>query len=274
VDPAGDALDRELLDIKKAFNRLVERLDGLPPGLRDKVQGSFTQRLFDRPVLVDTPRGMLSFVALGKIAAGRANAVLTKQPATIAWIDAFAPGSVFWDIGANIGVYTLYAALREDVRVVACEPAAVNYFQLAANCEINGIDRRVDCLPIGVGRSAALARIGVSQFAPAASFKFQTADDAASPEQPAIVLSIDQLVQDFGLPCPNYLKIDTPGSTEAVIEGAARTLRRADVREVHIELREHSRSGQQLLATMADCGLTVGSRHPHGDSADLTLVRR
>jgi len=35
------------------------------------------------------------------------------------------PGSVFWDIGANVGVLTLYAATRGDLRVWAFEPAAV-----------------------------------------------------------------------------------------------------------------------------------------------------
>ena len=53
---------------------------------------------------------------------------------------------MFWDIGANIGVYTLYAGLRGDTRVVAFEPAGVNYFLLAANCELNRMNDRVDCL--------------------------------------------------------------------------------------------------------------------------------
>ena len=100
---------------------------------------------------VETPHGPLSFVALGKGPAGRAGSLFTKQPQTIAWIDSFRPGSVFWDVGANVGVYTLYAARRGDTRVVAFEPAAVNYFVLSANCEINAFDDRVTCLLMGLG---------------------------------------------------------------------------------------------------------------------------
>ena len=59
------------------------------------------------------------------------------------------PGSVFWDIGANIGVLTLYAAMRGDLKVWAFEPAAVNYYNLVANCELNGLERRVRCLQLG-----------------------------------------------------------------------------------------------------------------------------
>ena len=70
---------------------------------------------------METPRGRVAYVTLNRPSAGRAATMLTKQPATIEWIDRFQPGSVFWDIGANVGVYTLYAALRGDTRVVAFE---------------------------------------------------------------------------------------------------------------------------------------------------------
>ena len=98
--------------------------------------------------------------------------MLTRQPATIAWIDAFEPNSVFWDVGANIGVYTLYAALRRDIRVAAFEPAAVNYFLLSANCEANKFDDRVQCLLVGLGRERSVARLEVSQFVAGKSFSF------------------------------------------------------------------------------------------------------
>ena len=58
------------------------------------------------------------------------------------WIDDMWPGSVFWDIGANVGVLTLYAAMRGDLDVWAFEPAAVNYYNLVANCELNRVQPR------------------------------------------------------------------------------------------------------------------------------------
>lgn len=42
------------------------------------------------------------------------------EPETVAWIDDFiADGEVMWDIGANIGLYALYAALGPGIRVLA-----------------------------------------------------------------------------------------------------------------------------------------------------------
>jgi len=60
-----------------------------------------------------------------------------KEPETIAWIDDMSPGEVLYDVGANIGIYTLYAASR-GVQVVAFEPVLENYVRLVQNIELNG----------------------------------------------------------------------------------------------------------------------------------------
>lgn len=61
----------------------------------------------------------------------------TKEPETIAWINDMKAGEVLYDVGANIGVYTLYAASR-GVNVVAFEPVLENYMRLVQNIELNG----------------------------------------------------------------------------------------------------------------------------------------
>lgn len=260
---------------KKDFRLLLDRLRRLPVGSRAKLQSSFAQKLVDETLVIDTPAGSLSFVLLGKTAGGRATSLLRKQPATIEWIDSFRPSSVFWDVGANIGVYTLYAALR-GARVVAFEPAAVNYFLLAANCEANGMSGHVDCLPLGLGGTKAITRFEVSQFESAKSFSSSGTDTGQGRgRQAALILSIDQLIEEYELVCPNYIKIDAPGMTEAIVSGGARTLQRPDVRELHIEIREHSKAGQRIVEGLARSGLVVASRHEHteGGSADVTFRR-
>ena len=261
---------------KKEFGLLRDRLQHhMPPAARAHLQGAFTEDLLAETVSYDTPRGPLSFVILGKTSAGRAATLMTKQPGTIEWIDAFAPDSVFWDIGANIGVYTLYAALRKDMRVVAFEPVAVNYFLLAANCEANELDGRVDALLLGVGGGRSVGRIETSQFKPGKSFSFKGKRDTPyAGHQAALILSMDQLVEDFGLPCPNYIKIDTPGMSEAILAGGAKLLRRPDVREIHMELNEERQGAPAITALLDGAGFVASTRHTHGGSSDLTFIRR
>jgi FkbM family methyltransferase len=258
--------------VKKQFRLLLYRLDQLGDR-RGRLQGLFAQTLLEHTIAVDTPRGSLSFVPLGKGAAGRGLSILTKQPATLEWIDSFQPDGVLWDVGANIGVYTLYAALRGDTRVVAFEPAAVNYFLLAANCEANGFLDRVDCLLAGLGRARAIDRLEVSQFAPAQSFSFRDKKIDYGGRQAAFVVSIDELVEDYGLPCPNYIKLDVPGVTTAIVEGGSRTLSRPEVRSIHIELSEQSKSGRLISEMLAKHGFVAQERATHGGSTDVTFAR-
>jgi FkbM family methyltransferase len=261
--------------LRKEEARLQRLIHGLPLEPRAKVQGELARALAADALRIDTPKGALKFAVFGETSGFRARGLLTKQKATIAWIDSFAPNAVFWDIGANIGSYTLYAALRSDLRVIAFEPAAVNYFILAANCELNAFGERVDCLQIGVGARKSLERLEVSQFDAAHSFSFRgKRRRPASSRQAALVLSIDELIDEYALPCPHYIKIDVPGMTGAIVEGGTQTLRRPELRELHIEASEQSTGGRRLVEQLAEAGFTIASRHVHGETTDLTFTRR
>ena len=86
-------------------------------------------------------------------------------------------------------------------------------------------------------------------------------------------VSIDELIHEYGLPCPNYIKIDVPALTGAIIEGGARTLQRPQLRELHIEASEESTGGRRLVERLAQAGFTIAARHVHGETTDLTFVR-
>ena len=262
---------------KKEFALLRDRLrHHMTVFERARLQGFFTEEWLEETVPVETARGPLSFVILGRLSAGRARTLLTKQPTTIEWIDGFAPDSVFWDIGANIGVYTLYAALRKDIRIVAFEPVAVNYYLLAANCEANEVDDRVDALLLGVGDGRRVGRIEASQFRPARSFSFTgKRNKPYRARQSALILSMDQLVEDFGLPCPNYIKIDTPDMSEAILAGGARLLHRLELREIHMELGEEPQGEPSITELLGAAGFVASERYAHrGGISDVTFVRR
>ncbi len=63
----------------------------------------------------------------------RARTLLSKEPDTIEWLKGMKDGDVFWDIGANVGVYTLFAAANH-VKVYAFEPESRNYSLLSETC--------------------------------------------------------------------------------------------------------------------------------------------
>jgi len=150
----------------------------------------------------------------------------------------------------------------------------VNYYLLSANCEANKLQDRVDCLLVGVGRQRSIARLEVSQFRPARSFSFRgKRDQPYESRQAAVVLSIDELVEQYGVPCPNYIKIDAPGASEDIIAGATRTFRRSEVRQIHLEVRDSSKGGQRILEMLNQSGFAPISKDTHGGSADVTFTR-
>jgi FkbM family methyltransferase len=274
ADAVSDSVkETEESYIKKQFSLLQFRLRQLPAPVSAHMRGRFALSLMEQPLVVDTPRGPLSFVVLGRLSAGRGAKVLTKQEATISWIDSFLPNSVFWDVGANVGVYTLYAARRGDVEVVAFEPAAVNYFLLTANCEANQFDRRVRCLLMGLGRSKEIADLEVSQFEPASSFTFRAKRNAFPGRQAALVMSMDELIDQFALPCPNYIKVDVPGLTDDIFAGGQRVLANPQLRQIHVEASMQAKAGRRLAEMLGGFGFVPLAEHGEGGGSDITFGR-
>jgi hypothetical protein len=68
----------------------------------------------------------------------QAETLFTKEPETIAWIDSLSPPSTFWDFGANIGLYTLYAAKKGHF-VVCFEASAREFEILQKNIQLNHV---------------------------------------------------------------------------------------------------------------------------------------
>ena len=72
-----------------------------------------------------------------------------KEPWTVAWLErTLRAGDVFYDVGANVGAYSLVAAaLGRAERVVAVEPGYASYAALCDNIVLNGRQDVVVPLP-------------------------------------------------------------------------------------------------------------------------------
>jgi hypothetical protein len=86
----------------------------------------------------------------------------TREPETLAWIDDFETPCRFWDIGANVGVFSIYAGPRTDIEVRAFEPAAASYEALCRNIEANRLDDRVLAYCAAISDRTELGRLHLS----------------------------------------------------------------------------------------------------------------
>jgi FkbM family methyltransferase len=187
----------------------------------------------------------LTFLASTPILAMRARTVLTKEPDTIRWLESFRPQEVLWDIGANVGVYSIYAAVVSNVRVLAFEPAADNYMALCRNLDLNGLTDKVIPYCIAFSSATRLGRLNSSyrkvgaalhQFGDAGARSRYWTNDGETNTQGMIGFSIDSFIRAFEPSFPTHLKVDVDGLEIDILKGACESIRDTRVRSIMIEL--------------------------------------
>ena len=146
----------------------------------------------------------------------RMNTFYTKEPKTLEWIDSFEPHDTFVDIGANIGLYTLYAAKRGAV-VHAFEPHAGNFAELVTNIYINEFDK-VKAYPFAIMDKISVNELAMLSIVPAQSHNdFGMNDDRVKHYVAGFTL-------DYTKVKPHHIKIDVDGLEDKVIAGMDKSL--------------------------------------------------
>jgi FkbM family methyltransferase len=189
----------------------------------------------------------------------RVQSIYEKEPCTLEWIAGFDAGDVLLDCGANVGMYSIWAAATRRATVYAFEPEAQNYALLTRNIFANRLSDRVHAFCMALSDQAGLStlymadmRIGGSNHAVGEALNFRHEPFDATFAQRCIAGTIDELVGSGAIPAPNHIKIDVDGFENKVIAGALKTLERKDMRSLLIEtnpaLDDHNAMVAQLNA--------------------------
>jgi FkbM family methyltransferase len=162
----------------------------------------------------------------------RVDTLFTKEPGTIDWMESFTAGDVLVDVGANVGMYSIYASVVRKARVCAFEPEARNYAELCRNITAY-------CAAI-TDRDVEFSRLILSAFATGQSMHdfgepSRPQAGARRPMQGSIGFSLDHLVESKAVPEPDHVKIDVDGHEGKVIRGMARLLARGVPRTLLLE---------------------------------------
>jgi FkbM family methyltransferase len=132
------------------------------------------------------------------------------------------PGDIYWDVGANIGFYTLLASSRPDVKVVAFEPNPTTEKFLSKNVELN---RRSNVKVFNIALSNAEGTAKFDTIHPGSS---DVAAHLTNKETEGAIDVItkrgDKLINSGEAPTPDIIKIDVEGAEYLVMEGMGNTL--------------------------------------------------
>jgi FkbM family methyltransferase len=195
---------------------------------------------------------------------------VAKEPWTVRWLEQTGrPGDVFYDIGANVGSYSLIAAALR-LRVVAFEPGYASYAALCDNIVLNRRESTITPLPAVLAERTGLATLGYSDVvAGAAEHTLDPAGEAAY-RQPVLAYRLDDLVDQFGLPPPALLKVDVDGAEASVLAGGVRTLAEEGLRSVLVEI--DRRRGDDVVRALSAAGFAVAERIEERDGEPLNRI--
>ena len=204
-----------------------------------------------------------AFVCPNRTVAWRARTFLTKEPETLEWIDTFHDGDVLFDVGANIGLYSIYAAKR-SIRVVAFEPESQNYALVNQNIFLNGLGDRIQCLAVALSDRNSVDYIYLSRFRTGESLHafgdpldWQQQPFTPSFQQGSIAFSLDGFMEFQPEPFPTHIKIDVDGIEAKVIRGAARTLRDPRLKSLLVEMDGASAEDRAAVDAIEQAGFTL-----------------
>jgi FkbM family methyltransferase len=191
----------------------------------------------------------------------RVDTIHEKEPCTLAWIAGFDSADVLVDIGANVGMYTIWAAATRGVTVFAFEPEAQNYALLNRNILLNRLEPRVKAYCVGLSDKAGLSELFMASVIAGGSCHAlgEAIDYKYDPlpimfTQGCMSARLDDIVGSGQIPTPTHIKIDVDGIEPKVVAGARETFKNRAVRSALIELNLNLADHRELVRELDGLG--------------------
>lgn len=181
-----------------------------------------------------------------------------KEPETLAWINSFPNNCVFWDVGANVGCYSLFCAAQKAASMVyAFEPLLSNYKALVSNIAQNGWDDRVFARAMALSDERGMATFSANNLEAGSSGGQIGNVSEFIPQigQPVEVWTGDALCAEYGP--PDYIKIDVDGQELRILHGMHEVLGRKELKSILIEI---NADGDEITRILSEHGFALDAR--------------
>ncbi|MBT7557775.1 FkbM family methyltransferase [Candidatus Woesearchaeota archaeon] len=203
----------------------------------------------------------VSFFVLGQYSEFRIRTILTKEPETVNMLSTLLPSDCYWDIGANIGLYSLLAA-STGANVISVEPSPSNFYLLMKNIELNKYEN-ILALPIGLSDHNGMQIWSPNLEIAHADNQINDTSDKIKNNAGLIVRSIDSLISDDNISTPTHMKIDVDGIEDLILLGGQKILKNKKLRFIQVEVDESSPSAVEITKYITSLGFSDPiTRHP------------
>jgi len=193
-----------------------------------------------------------------------------KEPGTCDWIkQELIPGEIFYDIGANIGVYTVLAAkcTGETGKVFAFEPHCGSFSRLLENIHVNNLEHIVTPCNFALHDQQGFFPFKYFSLEAATSQSIITAA-SQRPEHEfqsrvselKYVTSIDALIAIKEFPPPHHIKIDVDGNELFILRGMSALMKSAQ-RPKSIQVEIDKSSEEEIISYVALHDYSLSAKH-------------
>jgi len=180
----------------------------------------------------------------------RVETFFTKEPDMLGWIDSFIKKDnlIFWDIGANIGLYSIYNALKnKSSTTISFEPSTSNLRCLSRNISINNLENKVKIFTTPItnienkfflmNESHFTEGGALNTFGQNYNFEGKKFD----PEMKYQLLgtTVNYLLDNQILDVPDYIKIDVDGIEHLILEGSNKYLKNKKIKSIIVEINKN-----------------------------------
>lgn len=186
-------------------------------------------------------------------------------------------GDVFYDVGANTGLYSCIVANSCDqCRVVAFEPYPPNITKLVKNAELNGLEQ-MSIFKTTLSDTSGTTPITTPEEPTPGHGTSSITDDLNAMSVPTA--RGDELIAKSRIPPPNIVKIDVEGAEPLVVDGLTTALSEDRCRLVFCELHppnlsEYGSSVSGMKEKFEALGFSVELHDRWGDAYVLKARRR
>ena len=184
---------------------------------------------------------------------------------------------MFYDIGSNVGVYSLIAAQEKRTETISFEIDTINSSIQHRNIYMNELQNRILLLTTGLSDRSSIRNIyyktisegdalhSIDEISPAVD----KSNRKSTIRGQVMTFKLDELVELTGLKPPQYIKMDVDGAEAKILKGMPNMLRSAESAMIEVD----DKSYPEISKIMAEAGYIYEAEYPvHGNSADCRNV--
>ena len=205
----------------------------------------------------------INFFVPNYITNWRVDTYFTKEPETLEWIDSFEKknGLIFWDIGANIGLYSIYNSLKNpNSTTVAFEPSSSNLRVLTRNISINNLEKNIKIISLPLtNKENCFQEMSESHFIEGGAlnsfgekFDFEGKEFKPTMKYSLLGTTMNYFIDNSILDLPDYIKIDVDGIEYLILEGGDKILNNTKIKSLSIEINEQFKEQYKKVLNLMD----------------------